>query len=58
MGQKDSRSGGIFLALGVLGGLAAGAALGNAMAGILAGTVLGAGAALLLWLADRRRSAR
>ena len=54
MARRNARSGGIFLTIGVLGGFAWGMAAGNPMKGILIGTALGALAALLLWLLDRR----
>ena len=50
-----TRAGGCFLTLGILGGLAAGVAIGNPMRGVLIGTGVGILAAILLWLADRRR---
>ena len=48
------RAGGIFLTIGILAGFAWGIAAGNPMKGILIGTALGALAALLMWLLDRR----
>ena len=55
MTQKNAHAGGIFLTLGILAGFAWGLATGHAMQGVLAGTALGTGAAVLLWLVDRRR---
>ena len=55
MAQRTALAGGIFLTVGILAGFAWGLADGNPMRGILAGTALGAAAALLLWLLDRRR---
>ena len=55
MARRNARSGGIFLVIGILGGLAWGVASGNAMLGVLAGTGAGIAAAVLLWLVDRRR---
>ena len=52
-----SKAGGIFLTLGVVGGLVAGVATGNAMRGVLLGTIAGIVLALLTWLIDRRRAA-
>ena len=54
MARRSARSGGIFLTVGILAGLAWGVSAGNPMKGILIGTALGAIAALLLWLLDRR----
>ena len=55
MARRNARSGGIFLTIGILAGFGLGAAWGYPMKGILIGTALGALAALLLWLLDRRR---
>jgi hypothetical protein len=55
MATRNARSGGIFLTIGILAGCGWGIAVGEPMKGILAGTALGAAAALLLWLLDRRR---
>jgi hypothetical protein len=54
MARRNTQAGGIFLTIGILAGFAWGMAEGNPMKGILIGTALGAGAALLLWLLDRR----
>ena len=54
MARRNARAGGIFLTIGILAGLGWGIAAGNPMKGILIGTALGALAALLLWLLDRR----
>jgi hypothetical protein len=55
MARRNTRAGGIFLTIGILGGFVWGIAAGNPMKGILIGTALGALAALLMWLLDRRR---
>ena len=55
MAQRNARAGGIFLMVGILGGLVWGIASGQAMLGVLAGTAIGIAAAVLLWLLDRRR---
>jgi hypothetical protein len=55
MQSRATRAGGLFLTLGILGGFGWGIAAGEPMKGVLAGTAAGAGAALLLWLLDRRR---
>ncbi len=55
MGRRNALSGGIFLTVGILAGFAGGAATGEPMRGILIGTAIGAAAAVLLWLLDRRR---
>jgi hypothetical protein len=52
---RNTRSGGIFLTIGILGGAGWGVAAGAPMKGVLIGTGLGIAAALLLWLIDRRR---
>ena len=41
--------------IGILAGSAWGIATGQPMLGALAGTAIGIAAAVLLWLADRRR---
>ena len=56
MEPRNRTSGGVFIALGVGGGLVAGVALGEPSAGVLAGSAAGVAAALLLWLAQRGRS--
>ena len=55
MARSNSRAGGIFLTVGIFAGFGWGIAVGEPMKGILAGTAIGAAAALLLWLLDRRR---
>ena len=55
MARRNAQAGGIFLTLGILVGFGWGAFAGEPMKGILAGTLVGAAAALLLWLLDRRR---
>ena len=55
MQSPTTRAGGIFLTVGILIGFGWGVAGGNPMKGILIGTALGAAAALVLWLVDRRR---
>ena len=55
MARRNAQAGGIFLTLCILAGFGFGVAAGEPMKGILAGTLAGAGAALLLWLLDRRR---
>jgi hypothetical protein len=55
MARRNATAGGIFLTVGILGGFAIGASMAEPMKGILAGTALGAAAALLAWLVDRRR---
>ena len=54
MARRNARSGGIFLTIGILAGFAWGVSSGNPMKGILIGTALGALAALVIWLLDRR----
>jgi hypothetical protein len=55
MARRNARAGGIFLMIGILGGLAVGIAKGQLMLGVLTGTALGIAASLLVWLLDRRR---
>jgi len=55
MVRRNAQAGGVFVTIGILAGFAWGAASGEPMKGILAGTAIGAAAALLLWLIDRRR---
>ena len=54
MARRNARAGGIFLTIGILAGFGVGVAAGDPMMGILVGTGLGAVAALLVWLLDRR----
>jgi len=54
--QQPQSSGGIFIAIGVLAGFIGGIAYGEPTIGVLAGTGVGIGAALLLWLGQRRRA--
>jgi len=53
MSQFPSRSGGIFLPIGIFAGLAVGVVMGEPTIGVLGGTAIGALAATLLWLSDR-----
>jgi hypothetical protein len=55
MARRNARSGGIFLMIGILGGVAVGVAYGEPMLGVLAGTALGIAMTLMIWLVDRRR---
>ena len=55
MPRRNTHSGGIFLTMAIVVGAGAGIAAGNPMNGILVGPAVGAAAALLLWLLDRRR---
>ena len=55
MRPSTSKSGGIFLTLGILAGLILGVVTGSAMQGVLIGTVAGIALALITWLIDRRR---
>jgi len=56
MQRPSAKAGGCFLTLFILAGFVAGLAIDNPMKGVLAGTAVGALAAVLLWLIDRRRS--
>lgn len=55
MDKRFTQAGGFFLTLTILGGFAFGVAAGEPMKGVLIGTAIGAAAAALLWLVDRRR---
>ena len=55
MARRNAQAGGFFLTMGILIGCGWGIAVGEPMKGVLAGTAIGALAALLLWLLDRRR---
>jgi uncharacterized membrane protein len=55
MVARTTRAGGCFLTLCILAGVLLGLGIGNPMKGVLIGTAVGAVAAVLLWLADRRR---
>ena len=57
MRRGGGKAGGVFLTLGILGGLAFGVATGDAMRGVLMGTVAGVALATLTWLIDRGRPA-
>jgi hypothetical protein len=56
MRGSQTKAGGIFLTLFILGGLTAGILIGNPMSGVLIGTAAGIATALLLWLIDRRKT--
>jgi predicted outer membrane lipoprotein len=56
MRGSQTKAGGIFLTLFILGGLTAGILIGNPMLGVLIGTAAGIATALLLWLIDRRKT--
>jgi Na+/proline symporter len=53
--NNKSMAGGIFIAIGLIGGVIAGVYYDQPSAGMVAGLALGAGAALVTWLIDRRR---
>ena len=55
MARRNAQAGGIFLTLGILIGFSWGLAVGEPSMGAVAGTAVGALAAVLLWLLDRRR---
>ncbi|MGB5483831.1 hypothetical protein [Parasphingorhabdus sp.] len=52
-GSENRKGGGVFIAIGAIGGVFAGIYLGQPSAGLLAGLALGAAAALLVWLKGR-----
>ena len=55
--RSTSKAGGIFLTLGILGGMIVGVATGDTMRGVLLGTAAGVALALVTWVIDRRRGA-
>lgn len=56
MSRGNTKSGGVFLPIGIFAGLAMGAAAGEPVAGVLIGAAGGAAAVTWLWLRDRRRT--
>ena len=55
MQPSGSRAGGIFVAIGSLGGFAGGLALGDPVGWTVIGTAVGIVLALLVWVIDRRK---
>lgn len=55
MQPSNKRAGGCFLMAAILVGFAAGIWTGNVMAGVWAGLAIGVGAAVAVWLTDRRK---
>lgn len=55
MTTPDPLAGGCFLTICILAGFVAGLSIGNPMLGVLGGTAIGAAAATMWWLIDRRR---
>jgi len=53
--NSEARGGGIFMAVGTLGGAILGGLLGQPSAGLLIGLASGVGIGVILWLADRAR---
>lgn len=51
--HRPRMAGGIFLAIGTIGGVVIGASLGEPSLGFLAGLAIGIAAALLVWLGQR-----
>ncbi|MEO7277960.1 MAG: hypothetical protein ABIW33_08060 [Sphingomicrobium sp.] len=58
MARPDPRAGGCFVTLCIIVGAFVGLAIRDPMKGVLGGTAVGIALAVLLWLADRRRSGR
>jgi len=56
MQGRSTKAGGCFLTLCIIAGFIVGIARQNPMQGVLIGTGVGVLAAVLLWLADRRKS--
>lgn len=54
MANRNPNAGGVFLALGAVGGTVGGSVLGVPTAGLIVGLALGGAGALLVWLVDRR----
>ncbi len=55
MTSRNTRAGGCFLTICILGGFVLGLAINNPMKGILIGTGTGIALAVLLWLIDRHQ---
>jgi len=53
-GQSEARGGGIWIAVGAIGGAVIGRFLGQPSAGLVIGAGLGIVIAVALWLVDRR----
>jgi len=53
--QREARGGGVFIALGAIGGAIGGGLLGQPSAGLLAGIASGIGLHGLLWYLDSRK---
>lgn len=53
--QRSRMAGGVFIALGLIGGIIVGTLHGQPSIGLLAGVGAGLLLALLVWLVDRRR---
>jgi len=52
--RAEPKSGGIFIAIGSLGGVFVGRLYGETSIGLLAGFAIGSAVALAIWWADRR----
>jgi len=55
MARQSTRAGGIFLPIGIFGGLLIGAVAGQPIVGLLIGTAAGIAGAIWLWISDRKR---
>jgi Na+/proline symporter len=53
--KNKSMAGGVFIALGLIGGVIAGVYYNQASAGMVIGLGVGAAVALLVWVIDRKR---
>lgn len=56
--RRGPQAGGFFIALAAMAGAILGGLAGQPSIGLLAGCAVGALAAVVLWLADRRRAGR
>jgi hypothetical protein len=55
MARRTPQAGGFFIVIGIFAGLAWGIFARDPMKGVVVGTAAGIAAAVLVWLADRRR---
>jgi len=58
MSRPSPAAGGIFLVIAILAGFMIGLKRGDPLGGSLVGTLLGATAATIVWIVDRRRAGR
>jgi hypothetical protein len=58
MSNRTPAAGGFFLVIAILAGFVIGMTRGDPVGGSLIGTIVGAVAATVLWIVDRRRAGR